>query len=201
MTHGDENFRYSVAWVDCMTRGAHLGRSILTRGEHARSNDVESPSLLAPAPRGSRFLSTHRTPPQSLTIRAFTRPVRSHQIAARQPESISSFPSLDGVRDWNRLYGAADSSSTSSACPKVPATPCAEQSNTSHLRRRQFPRRTEALRPIESGAALVPDARWTLALDLPIGPASLPRLLDDSTRWSLGGGRIISRRRRLSRRR
>src|ERR1017187_5686861 len=44
MTSGDENFRYSVAWVDCMTRGANMGRAVLTRGDHARASDVSPAS-------------------------------------------------------------------------------------------------------------------------------------------------------------
>ncbi len=36
----DGNCRYSVAWVDCTARGRHLGRGILTRGDHATLADL-----------------------------------------------------------------------------------------------------------------------------------------------------------------
>jgi decaprenylphospho-beta-D-ribofuranose 2-oxidase len=40
MIGGDDDYRYSVAWVDCMTKGNTMGRAILTRGEHATRRDV-----------------------------------------------------------------------------------------------------------------------------------------------------------------
>ncbi|MBA3983110.1 MAG: FAD-binding oxidoreductase, partial [Acidimicrobiia bacterium] len=32
MSSGDDAVRYSVAWIDLLAKGAHLGRSVLTRG-------------------------------------------------------------------------------------------------------------------------------------------------------------------------
>ena len=37
MTSRDENYTYSVAWFDAVTRGKHLGRAVLTRGQQGAS--------------------------------------------------------------------------------------------------------------------------------------------------------------------
>jgi len=35
MTEGDDRYRYTVAWIDLLAKGSAMGRSILTRGDHA----------------------------------------------------------------------------------------------------------------------------------------------------------------------
>src|SRR5699024_8594834 len=36
----DANFKYSVAWIDCLSSGDSLGRSVLMRGDHAKTDQL-----------------------------------------------------------------------------------------------------------------------------------------------------------------
>ena len=60
MTTGDDDYRYSVAWVDCMSRGKHMGRAILTRGVHARRATSTRRRCRVRARRDSSCPSTRR---------------------------------------------------------------------------------------------------------------------------------------------
>jgi decaprenylphospho-beta-D-ribofuranose 2-oxidase len=113
MEAGDAAYRYSVAWIDLLARGRHLGRSVLTRGDHAPLEALPARDrsgalafhprtlLVAPAWVPNGLLNR-------LSIHAFNevwyRSAPRHETAAIH--SISSFfHPLDGVRDWNRMYG------------------------------------------------------------------------------------------------
>ena len=48
MTSGDHRYRYSVAWIDLLARGAALGRSVLTRGDHALVDELSARQAVRP---------------------------------------------------------------------------------------------------------------------------------------------------------
>ena len=71
MLERDDEYRYSVAWIDCLARGRSLGRSVLIRGDHAAGEQVgRGDGWLG----GVRLSAPTWTPPSLLrpaTIRAF----------------------------------------------------------------------------------------------------------------------------------
>jgi decaprenylphospho-beta-D-ribofuranose 2-oxidase len=196
MTSSDEGYRYSVAWVDCMARGPHLGRAVLTRGDHARAGDVQSPSLQAPTP--ARLPVPFNAPSgllNPLTIKAFNeawfRSSPKRQLG--KPESISSFfHPLDGVRDWNRLYGRRGFVQYQFCVPEESSDTvrrAIEHLSSSGLA--SFLAVLKRFGPGDPGPLSFPMSGWTLALDLPVGPPSLPALLDELDEMvATAGGRV-----------
>lgn len=102
----DHDFEYTVAWIDCASQGKALGRGIFTRANHAPAHPDSRPN--APL----RRLRVPLTPPISLinplSLRAF-----NTLYYHRQRENVSHvtthyephFYPLDGIGDWNRIYG------------------------------------------------------------------------------------------------
>lgn len=103
-----QHHEYSVAWIDCLATGKARGRGHFTRADHAPALPAERPC--APAPR----LTIPFTPPLSLVNRLSLRPFNTayywRQLAARKRQVVHLLPffyPLDGIRNWNRMYGPA----------------------------------------------------------------------------------------------
>ena len=196
MSSGDAAYQYSVAWVDCMTRGRHMGRAILTRGDHARRGDVASPSLAAP--RGARLAVPFDAPSgllNPLTIRAFNelwfRSAPQHEEA--EPQALATFfHPLDGVRDWNRLYGRRGFVQYQFCVPDAAGETVVRAIEL--LSGAAVPSFLAVLKrfgPGTPGPLSFPMPGWTLALDLPVGPTALPGVLDELDELVLGAlGRV-----------
>jgi len=99
----DASFAYTVAWVDCASRGNSLGRGIFTRGNHAHHDP-------APAHATRSALGVPVELPRALVtdtaVRVFNawyyrRPL---QRIRRVPYDSFLYP-LDRIRNWNRIYG------------------------------------------------------------------------------------------------
>jgi decaprenylphospho-beta-D-ribofuranose 2-oxidase len=196
MTRSDERYRYSVAWVDCMTRGANMGRAVLTRGDHAPASDVDTPSLRAPSP--ARLKVPFDAPSgllNPLSIRAFNeawfRRSPKHRVAKLEPLA-SFFHPLDGVGDWNRLYGRRGFVQYQFCVPETAGDTVRRA--IEHLAASGLASFLAVLKrfgPSNPAPLSFPMPGWTLALDLPVGPATLPQVLDDLDELVLSaGGRV-----------
>jgi decaprenylphospho-beta-D-ribofuranose 2-oxidase len=114
MTARDDDYRYSVAWIDCLAGGKHLGRSVLTRGDHTRLEELPEARRAAAREYAPRELLP--APPwipngllNPLSIRAFNE-LWFRKAPRRRTNQIQSitgfFHPLDAVRGWNRVYGS-----------------------------------------------------------------------------------------------
>ena len=114
MDEGDRFFRYSVAWVDLMAKGARLGRSVLTRGDHATVDQLAPKAAVDPLAYEAR--QRFSVPPvipgpgfvNHATIKAFNE-MWFRKAPRRRIAQIVSIPGyfhpLDFVGAWNRMYG------------------------------------------------------------------------------------------------
>jgi FAD/FMN-containing dehydrogenase len=106
---------YSVAWIDCVARGASLGRSLVYVGEHAARHELDEFAARHPFPRPGdpRLTVPLDLPPVALnrwSVSAFNEIYFRRGARKAGPSSLVTahrffFP-LDSIGDWNRLYGA-----------------------------------------------------------------------------------------------
>jgi FAD/FMN-containing dehydrogenase len=108
---GDTKYQYSVAWIDCLSEGASMGRSVLIRGNHAAVKDLDDKKKLAPLalPRKRKQTVPFNFPnfalsPLSVSLfnkTFYARHGDSHQLV----DYDTFFYPLDSVLHWNRIYG------------------------------------------------------------------------------------------------
>ncbi|MGH9116017.1 MAG: FAD-binding protein [Acidimicrobiales bacterium] len=202
MCESDRRYRYSVAWVDCLARGASLGRSVLEFGEHAALDD------LAPADRGPqralrfRAASLAKAPPWApsgllshWTVAAFNeawyhkspRKAVGHLVPAAR-----FFHPLDAVSDWNRIYGKRGFLQYQMVVPDgADGTVRKSIEALSTARCASFLAVLKRFGAANPGPLSFPQPGWTLALDLPAAAPGLAGLLDRLDDMVVGaGGRV-----------
>jgi FAD/FMN-containing dehydrogenase len=106
----DDDYQYSVAWVDCISRGARLGRAVLMRGRKAMRSDIPATrdpfAIKSAFPKAVPFdlpgFALNR-----LSIRAFNEVYyRAHRDAPGTLVNYDAyFCPLDSIHSWNRMYG------------------------------------------------------------------------------------------------
>jgi FAD/FMN-containing dehydrogenase len=100
----DSEHEYSVAWIDCLSRGASLGRGIFMVGDHVQEGDLQLPR--------KKTRAVPVTPPVSLinplTLRAFNTLYYNRQqkrTVLSEVDYDSYFYPLDSLLEWHRIYG------------------------------------------------------------------------------------------------
>ncbi|HEY3485708.1 MAG TPA: FAD-binding oxidoreductase [Ilumatobacteraceae bacterium] len=201
MAEGDHRYRYSVAWVDLLARGAALGRSVLTRGDHAAADRVRrgdplafDPHVLAavpPAPMPN--LLTHAS------VRAFNE-VWFRKAPRRREGELQSiarfFHPLDGVSAWNRLYGRRGFLQYQFVVPfgeeRALRSVVEQIVDNGHA---SFITVLKRFGPGNPAPLSFPTEGWTLTLDLPAGAAGLVDLIHrlDDTVLDAGGRHYLTK--------
>jgi decaprenylphospho-beta-D-ribofuranose 2-oxidase len=202
MAEGDQDYRYSVAWIDCLAAGRQLGRAVLTRGDHARLADLAG-TRRAKTPlayHAAARLQAPRGIPSGLlnrfTVAAFNelwfRKAPKHQVGGLH--SVPSFfHPLDMVRDWNRIYGRRGFVQYQFVVPFGAEGDRLIRLALERLSGARCPSFLAVLKRFgpQDGLLSFPIAGWTLALDVPAAHAGLGPLLDDlDGRVAEAGGRI-----------
>jgi len=109
MDEGDARHRYSVAWIDGMAKGRHLGRGVLTHADHAPTGAAAS--LPGENPFAAKRIQVPPIPVSPLsraTVRMFNEAYFRRAPLSRMGELTdlaSFFYPLDALDGWNRLYG------------------------------------------------------------------------------------------------
>jgi len=118
----DDHHEYSVAWIDCLAKGADTGRGVFIIGDHAQYGSLEV---------GQRKkLSVPLTPPVSLvnklSLSAFNnlywRVHPSQRTRGRSAYEPFFYP-LDRVLHWNRIYGRRGFQQYQCVVPQASAEP------------------------------------------------------------------------------
>jgi decaprenylphospho-beta-D-ribofuranose 2-oxidase len=199
LREGGARHRYSVAWVDLLATGKHLGRSVLTQGDFAPVEALPSsrhgdplhydpmePLPAPPLPSGAL---------NRLSIRAFNELYYRYAPRQRRDEvqSITRFfYPLDMAGGWNRWYGDRGFLQWQFLLP------FGEEDTLREL--------IEALAAHDAGSFLTvlkyfgeaspghlsfPGPGWTLSLDVPAATSGLAELLDRlDQRVADAGGRL-----------
>jgi decaprenylphospho-beta-D-ribofuranose 2-oxidase len=200
LTATDHRYRYSVAWIDLLACGAKTGRAVLTRGDHAPLDALPPRARRDPlAFRPRRLPAAPRIVPEGLLGRTtvglfneFWYRKAPRERRGRLQKLASFFHPLDGLPDWNRIYGRGGfvqyqfvvGQGQEEALRKV----------VRRLSARGCPSFLAVLKRFgdgDPGWLSFPMPGWTLALDIPAGLPGLGALLDElDEEVAEAGGRV-----------
>lgn len=191
----DDSNEYAVAWIDQLASGSNEGRGLLLTANHMSAG--------IGARAGPARLAVPFQPPMSVLNRPFLKAFNSAYfnkrrlggpVPRRSPWQSYFYP-LDGIRNWNRLYGPNGLYQHQSVIPEVVA-------------RQTVPGLLKAARDAGHGSFLTvlkrfgdvpspgllsfPRAGYTLTLDFPNNGAATEKLMERLDRITIEAGGAVN---------
>ena len=196
----DRAHGYTVAWTDSLARGASLGRSVVTSGDFAELGDLppadrQDPFAFRP---GARVSVPDGFPPGlinrysvALANKAWYRKAPRHRTGELQTIGTFFHP-LDGIRNWNRVYGPGGFRQYQYVLPFGQEAAVRRSFElVSNVRAPSFVTVLKRFGEGDPGLLSFPMAGWTLALDFPARTPGLAGLLSSLDRLVVeAGGRV-----------
>jgi decaprenylphospho-beta-D-ribofuranose 2-oxidase len=196
----DRTFGYTVAWSDSLARGTSLGRSVVTSGDFAELADLPAADQADPFAfrPGARLGVPAGFPPGlinrytvALANEAWYR--KAPRLRQGELQTIGTFfHPLDGIRNWNRVYGPGGFRQYQYVLPFGEET--AVRRSFEMVSKARAPSFVTVLKRFgegDPGLLSFPMAGWTLALDFPARTPGLAGLLDRLDQLVIeAGGRV-----------
>jgi decaprenylphospho-beta-D-ribofuranose 2-oxidase len=196
----DHRYGYTVAWTDSLARGSSLGRSSITSGDFAEADQLPEAERVDPFRfrPGARTGLPGNVPPG--LINRHTVALANEAWYRKSPRSRTGelqtigqfFHPLDGIRNWNRVYGPGGFRQYQYVLPF--GQEAAVRRSLELTSGRRAPSFVTVLKRFGAGTPgplSFPMAGWTLALDFPARTSGLDSLLDDLDTLVLeAGGRV-----------
>ena len=194
----DRAFGYTVAWSDSLARGAHLGRSVVTSGDFAAPADLPAGADPFEFRPGARLGVPPWMPPGlinrysvALANEAYYR--KAPRARPGELQTIGTFfHPLDGIRNWNRVYGPGGFRQYQYVLPFGQEAAVRRSFElVSRARAASFVTVLKRFGEGDPGLLSFPVPGWTLALDVPARTRGLASLLAALDRLVVeAGGRV-----------
>jgi FAD/FMN-containing dehydrogenase len=205
----DSDDRFTVAWIDCLARGQKLGRGVAMCGHHAEPEELPPNFGNALAAKQVRSRSVPFDFPSwvlnPLSISAFNALYFRQEGKKQQPFLTGYDPyfyPLDGIGQWNRMYGKRGFVQYQCVIPDAMAFEGIQAllMALSDSRRASFLAVLKRLGAQGRGMLSFPMTGYTLALDLPVRDNGLFALLNrlDEIVLRYGGRVYLAKDARLS---
>lgn len=179
--HEGSDWTYSVAWIDCMSRGGSLGRGVVFLGEHAAIDELPARTRAEPLK-----IEASRRPGVPIDLPALALGSRAVQVfnaayyrLQAPAEGLTGidpyFYPLDGVANWNRAYGRRGFVQYQCVMPEGESREGMQRllSAISAARTGSFLAVLKKMGNESPGALSFPMPGYTLALDFPVSEANL----------------------------